>query len=97
MHEPSIESYDSLFDVMLEMGALMEKQAVPAPSRNIALPIIWNRDIKRRIFSSKPANRSPRQRKKPAGCISEPCPKSGRPAFFTGVPMERCRNPMKWF
>ena len=25
MHEPSIESYDSLFDVMLEMGALMEE------------------------------------------------------------------------
>ena len=25
MHEPSIESYDSLFDVMPKMGALMEK------------------------------------------------------------------------
>ena len=92
-----LESYDSLFDVMPEMGALMEKAGCECALPEYCFtgylePGYKDEDILVEICEAVTGAKG-----EIGGLYFKPCRKFRRPACFTGAPTAPCRSPMKPF
>ena len=92
-----LESYDSLFDVMPKMGALMEKAgcecALPEYCfTNYLEPGYKDEDILVEICEAVTG-----AKQEIGGLYFRTLPEIQAACFFTGVPMAPCRNPMNPF